>query len=223
MNPHRFSLLALISLVGLTLGIAALDRAWGQNVSADFAYAFPVALGAALAGLPLGIGLSLLASALLVYVGVDVGHPFPKDGYLYLSTFGSLAVYLLIAGLTWTLRSSLASNSRNAKPEQSTPTARELSRAVGEACDALREEWVRFDHTLRLGEHEPLERKLDLFVHAARSHVARDCPLLVPGSSAMFFLATFAAVMASGTHPRAELSEAVRRVQMRYLKEDERR
>ena len=99
--------LALAILLFLTLGIGALDCALGRNVSLWFVYMLPVACAAAIGGARLGLAFSVLAAALLVAVGLRVGHPFPEAGYFYFEVFGYFFAFLVVVALSLGVREKL--------------------------------------------------------------------------------------------------------------------
>jgi hypothetical protein len=99
--------LALAILLFLSVGIGVLDCAVGSNISLWFVYALPITMAAAIGGARAGIAFSVLAAGLLIFVGLDTGHPFPTMGYFMFEVFGDLFVYLLLVALALGVREQL--------------------------------------------------------------------------------------------------------------------
>lgn len=120
--------LALAILLFLSLGIGVLDCAVGSNISLWFVYAVPITLAAAIGGARAGIAFSALASGLLIFVGLDTGHPFPTIGHFLFEVFGDFFVYLLLVALSLGVREQLHKGIGELMP--SPEATQELQRVV---------------------------------------------------------------------------------------------
>jgi hypothetical protein len=96
--------LALAILAFLALGIGALDHVCGRNISLWFLYVLPVSSAAAISGARAGLAFTFLATALIVAVGLDAGHPYPTNAHFFFEVSGYLFTFLIIVALSLGVR-----------------------------------------------------------------------------------------------------------------------
>lgn len=102
------------------------------------------------------------------------------------------------------------------KKRQSTPTAEELSILAASALDDVKNKWVYFNQTLQLKAEVPLSAKIDFFAQPIQHFFQAKYPLLLNGSSEIFWLTVLTAILESGTHPKDEVNWAIAELKSKY-------
>lgn len=115
--------LGLAILVALTLAIGVGDYMLGKDFSLWVLYVIPIALAASIAGLTGGLLFSLLAGAMLLYVGGQEGNPFPSLACLYFQVGSNVVAYLVIGSLVSVVRKYLSGGRGLAAPGPNEPTS----------------------------------------------------------------------------------------------------
>lgn len=95
-------------------------------------------------------------------------------------------------------------------------TVDELQRTTTCAVKDIRAKWVQFDSTAHLKADVSLAEKIDLFVEPLTLFLQRKYPSLEDGGPSVFWLATFTAILESGTHPKDDVNAAIRELQNKY-------
>ena len=102
------------------------------------------------------------------------------------------------------------------KKRQSAPTAEELSMLTASALKDVKNKWVYFNQSLQLQAEVPLSEKIDFFAHPVQQFFHTKYPLLLSGSSEIFWLTVFTAILESGTHPKGEVNSAIAELKIKY-------
>jgi hypothetical protein len=117
MNKSIRNAIAFAILLALTVAIAGADYALGRDFSLWVVYVIPIALASSIAGMSGGALFSLLAGALLLYVGEVGGNPFPSALCFYFEVGSDVAAYLFISCLVSVVRKYLADGNRASAPD----------------------------------------------------------------------------------------------------------
>lgn len=102
------------------------------------------------------------------------------------------------------------------KKRQSAPTAEDLSALAASALEDVKNKWVYFNQTLQLKAEVPLSEKIDFFAQPIQHFFQTKYPLLLNGSSEIFWLTVFTAILESGTHPKEEVNSAIAELKSKY-------
>ena len=104
------------------------------------------------------------------------------------------------------------------KKRKSAPTADELSAQTASALEEVKGKWIYFNETIHLKADIPLSQKIDLFVQPIQQFFQSKYPLLLLGSSEIFWLTVFTAILESGTHPKEEVNAAIAELKGKYAR-----
>jgi hypothetical protein len=104
------------------------------------------------------------------------------------------------------------------KKRQSAPTAEELSALSASALEDVKSKWVYFNQTIHLKADVPLSQKIDFFAQPVQQFFETKYPLLLLGSSEIFWLTVFTAILESGTHPKEEVNSAIAELKSKYAR-----
>ena len=104
------------------------------------------------------------------------------------------------------------------KKRKSLPTAEELSALTASAREDVKSKWLYFNKTVHLTADVPLCQKIDFFVQPIQQFFQTKYPVLLLGSSEMFWLTVFTAILESGTHPKEEVNSAIAELKNKYTR-----
>lgn len=104
------------------------------------------------------------------------------------------------------------------KKRKSVPTAEELSALTASALEDVKSKWLYFNETVHLKADVPLSQKIDFFVQPIQQFFQTKYPLLLLGSSEIFWLTVFTAILESGTHPKEEVNSAIAELKSKYAR-----
>ena len=104
------------------------------------------------------------------------------------------------------------------KKRKSAPTAEELSALTVSAREDVKSKWLYYNETVHLTAGVPLSQKIDFFVQPIQQFFQIKYPLLLLGSSEIFWLTVFTAILESDTHPKEEVNSAIAELKSKYAR-----
>lgn len=104
------------------------------------------------------------------------------------------------------------------KKRASVPSADDLRRLTASARDDVRAKWLQFNETVHLKTETPLSQRIDAFAQPIQQFFESKYPALLLGSSEIFWLTIFTAILESGTHPEAEVNAAIAELKSKYAR-----
>lgn len=98
------------------------------------------------------------------------------------------------------------------------PSAEDLSRLTASAREDVKGKWVEFNKTIHLKAEIPLSQRIDLFAQPVQNLFQKQYPMLLLGSTEIFWLAVFTAILESGTHPKDQVNAAIAELRGKYTR-----
>lgn len=102
------------------------------------------------------------------------------------------------------------------KKRQHSPTKEELSSLYKSALEDVKGKWAYFNESIHLVPTVSLPNRIDMFAQPISQFFETKYPALLAGSSEVFWLTIFTAVLESGTHPREEVNLAISELRKKY-------
>lgn len=104
------------------------------------------------------------------------------------------------------------------KKRAAVPSADDLRRLTVSAREDVKAKWVQFNETVHLKPGIPLSQRIDAFAQPIQQFFETKYPALLLGSSELFWLTIFTAILESGTHPKDEVNAAVGELRSKYAR-----
>ncbi len=104
------------------------------------------------------------------------------------------------------------------KKRRSVASADDLRKLTASARDDVKVKWIQFNKTVHLKEGTPLSRRIDAFAEPIQQFFETKYPALLLGSSEIFWLTIFTAVLESGTHPKSDVNAAIADLKLKYAR-----
>jgi len=102
------------------------------------------------------------------------------------------------------------------KKRKAAPTSAELVSLSQSALSDVKGKWAYFNETIHLDTSIPLADRIDMFAQPVAHFFESKYPDLLAGSSEIFWLTVFTAVLESNTHPKEEVNLAVIELRRKY-------
>jgi hypothetical protein len=96
------------------------------------------------------------------------------------------------------------------------PTAEEIERLASSAFEEVKAKWIYFNQKVHLDPKVSLSQRIDLFAQPIQQLFHNKYQVLLVGSSQLFWLTIFTAILESGTHPKDEVNAATAQLKDKY-------
>jgi len=104
------------------------------------------------------------------------------------------------------------------KKRNSVPSAEDLGQITGSAREEVRTKWIYYTQTIHFRPEVPLSERIDSFAQPIHQFFENKYPILLVGSSEIFWLTVFTAILQSGTHPKEEVNAAIAELKKKYAR-----
>ena len=104
------------------------------------------------------------------------------------------------------------------KKRAAIPSADELQKLTASAREDVKAKWIQFNETVHLKAEVPLSQRIDLFAQPIRQFFESKYPALLLGTSEIFWLTIFTAILQSGTHPKEDVNAAIGKLKLKYAR-----
>lgn len=104
------------------------------------------------------------------------------------------------------------------KKQKSEPTTEEISTLASSALEEVKGKWIYFNETVHLTSDVSLSQKIALFAQPIQQLFQTRYPLLLLGSSEIFWLTVFTAILESGTHSKENVNAAIAELKSKYVR-----
>lgn len=101
------------------------------------------------------------------------------------------------------------------KRKISKPKISELEQMSASACVEVKEKWIYFHSSLHFKDSVALSEKINSFAQPVQEFFHSKYPALLIGSTEMFWLILFTAILESGTHHKDEVNAAIAELQQK--------
>ena len=104
------------------------------------------------------------------------------------------------------------------KKRASVPSADDLRKLTISAREDVKAKWIQFNGTVHFKAGIPLSQQIDAFAQPIQELFETKYPALLLGSSEIFWLTIFTAVLEAGTHPKEEMNAAIGELKLKYAR-----
>ncbi len=104
------------------------------------------------------------------------------------------------------------------KKQKDFPSGEEFELLMANACEEVKAKWIYFNESIALKESVPLSKKIDLFAQPIHMFFTNKYPALLLGSTEIFWLTVFTAILESGTHPKEKVNAAIEELRTKYVR-----
>jgi hypothetical protein len=104
------------------------------------------------------------------------------------------------------------------KKRTAVPTPEELGGQTSTATEDIKAKWIHFHNTVHFKVEIPLSEKIDAFIKPIHLFFEKKYPALAVGPVEVFWLATFTAILESGTHPKELVNAAIAELRSKYAR-----
>jgi hypothetical protein len=102
------------------------------------------------------------------------------------------------------------------KPPTAAQMADDLRAMTSAAITDVKAKWIQFDSDIHTKADVPLSSKMGIFIEAIPIFLKKKYPHIFLGTSEMFWLTVFTAILESGTHSKDKVNAAIAELKKTY-------